>query len=207
MAHTPRLALALPIFVAVAALGSPLPPGFVKQDEEYKSHTQDTIVRVYRDPSEFLGPMQFRVFRKDSADQNGILLWEGANRASAVVSFDGESIAINQHAMSDLGLLFVFVRGADGSYRKVNVDFQKEALQLLTKQLGFKEEPSSDHIYSYAETWLTDHQFLGSLSGKESGQHSFDFWYIFDCSTKKFSFDLREINSTGFHKNKKEDAK
>ena len=116
MTHTPRLSLALPVFVAVAALGSPVPPGFVKQDEEYKSQTQDTIIRVYRDPSEFLGLMEFRVFGKGISDPDGFLLWKGGNRASALLSFDGESIAINQHAMSDLGLLFVFTRRDDGSY-------------------------------------------------------------------------------------------
>jgi len=63
-------------------------------------------------------------------------------------------------------------------------------------------------IYCYAETWLNDHQFLGVLSGHMSGEHSLgEFWFIFDCPTKQFSFDLREINKTGFHKTKKEDAK
>jgi hypothetical protein len=208
MTNTFRSTSLVALLVAASELASPLPPGFVKQDEEFKSQTQDTIVRVYRDPSDFLGPMQFRVFRKDSPDQSGLLLWEGANRASALVSFDGESIAINQHALSDLGLLFVFIRRHDGSYRKVDVDFQKEALKLFTKQQGFKDEPRFDHIYCYAETWLTDHQFLGVLSGHESGRHSLDgFWFIFDCPTKRFSFDLREINKMGFHKTKKEDDK
>ena len=178
----------------------------MKQDQEYESHTGDTIVRVYRNPSESLGSMQFRVFRKDSSEPDGFLLWEGANRASALVSFDGESIAINQHAMSDLGLLFVFTRRGDGSYQKMDVDFEKEALKLFARQQELKEAPAFDHIYCYAETWLTDHQLLGVLSGHESGQHSLDgFWFIFDCSSKRFSFDLREINKTGFHKNKKED--
>ena len=137
--------------------------------------------------------MQFRVFRKDSPDQDGFLLWEGANRAAALVSFDGESITINQHVMSDLGLVLAFTRRQDGSYQKVDVDFQKEALKLFTKQEGFKNEPDFDHIYCYAKTWLTDHQFLGILSGHASGQSELDgFWFIFDCSSKKFSFDLRE---------------
>ena len=180
MTNTFRSTSLVALLVAASALASPLPPGFVKQDEEFKSQTQDTIVRVYRDPSDFLGPMQFRVFRKDSPDQDGVLLWEGANRASALVSFDGESIAINQHAMSDLGLLFVFIRRDDGSYRKVDVDFQKETLKLFVKQLGLKEEPAFDHIYCYAETWLTDHQLLGELSGHMSGEYSLDgLWFIF----------------------------
>jgi hypothetical protein len=206
MAYTLHAALLASLFVATTAPASPPPPGFVKQDQEYESQTQETIVRVYRDPSEPLGPMQFRVFRKGSVDQEGVLLWEGANRASALVSFDGESIAINQHAMSDLGLLSVFTRREDGSYQKVEVDFQKEALKLFTKQQGLKDEPGFDHIYCYAETWLTDHQLLGVLFGQESGEHVLDgFWFIFDCSRKTFSFDLREINKMGFHKTKKDD--
>jgi hypothetical protein len=68
----------------------------VKQDEEYKSENEHTIVPVYRNPSEFLGPMQFRVFGKGISDPDGLLLWQGSNRASALLSFDGESIAINQ---------------------------------------------------------------------------------------------------------------
>ena len=179
------------LLVTASAVASPPPPGFVKQDE-YKSQTEDTIVRVYRDPSDFLGPMQFRVFRKDSPDQDGFLLWEGANRAAALVSFDGESIAINQHVMSDLGLLFAFTRRENKlQYQKVDVDFQKEALKLFTKQEGLKYKPDFDHIYCYAKTWLTDHQFLGILSGHASGQSELDgFWFIFDCSSQeKFSFD------------------
>ncbi len=193
------------LFVIASALASPPPSGSVKQDTEFKSHTEETTVRVYRDPSDFLGPMEFRVFGKGISDPDGFLLWKGGNRASALLSFDGESIAINQHAMSDLGLLFVFTRRDDGSYQKVDVDFQKEALKLFEEQLGFKEEPSFDHIYCYAETWLSAHQLLGVLSGHESGQHVLDgFWFIFDCSTKQFSFDLCEINKAGFHKVKKE---
>jgi hypothetical protein len=153
---------------------SATPDGFIKQENEYNSETQDTIVRVYRNPSEFLGPMQFRVFGKGISDPDGLLLWEGGNRASALLSFDGESIAINQHAMSDLGLLFVFTRREDGSYQKIDADFQKEALRLFVQQLGLKEQPSFDHIYCYAETWLNPHQLLGVLSGHESGQHVLD---------------------------------
>jgi hypothetical protein len=108
--------------------------------------------------------------------------------------------------MSDLGLLFGFTRREDGSYQREDVDFQKEAMELFVKQLGLKEEPSFDHIYCYAETWLNPRQLLGVLSGHESGQHVLDsFWFIFDCSTKKFSFNLREINKTGFHKITKKD--
>src|SRR5205085_3985579 len=202
------LSVVVPLLLAAAcALAVPPPAGFVKQDTEFKSDTQDTTVRVYRDSSDPIGAMQFRVFGKGISDPDGYLLWEGANRASAKLSFDGEGIAINNHAMSDLGQLFVFTRRQDGSYQKVAVDFQKEALKLLVKQLGLNEEPAFDHIYCHAETWLTDHQLLGQLSGHMSGEHSLDgFWFIFDCSSRTFSFDLRAINKTSFHKTKKADA-
>jgi hypothetical protein len=196
------------VLTATCANAAPPPVGYVKEDTEFKSDTQNTTIRVYRDSSDPIGAMQFRVFGKGISDPDGYLLWEGANRASAKLSFDGEGIAINNHAMSDLGQLFVFTRRQDGSYQKVDVDFQQEALKLFSKQLGLKEEPTFDHIYCYAEAWLTDHQFLGVLSGHMSGEHSLDgFWFIFDCPTKQFLFDLREINKTGFHKTKKEDAK
>jgi hypothetical protein len=205
MAHTFRSALLASLFVATVALASPPPEGFVKQDQEYESQTGDTIVRVYLNPGAG-GPMQLRVFRTGSADQDGFLLWESQNGASALVSFDGENIAINHREDSDTGLLYVFTRRQDGSYQKIDVDFQKEALKLATKQLGFKNEPGFGHIFCGASFWLTDHQFLGVLSGKELGQYSLEgFWFIFDCSTKRFSFDLREINKFGFHKTKKED--
>src|ERR1700720_3287188 len=197
------------LFVATVALASPLPEGFVKGDEEYRSESGDTIIRVYRKDDADM-TMQFRVFRTGSADQDGFLLWEGsgATSASALVSSDGEKIAINRKDSSDLGLLFVFTRRQDGSYQKIDVDFQKEALKLFTKQLGFKNEPVFGHIFCNAQAWLTDSLFVGVLSGFELGQHSLDgFWFIFDCSTKKFFFDLREINKFGFHKTKKEDDK
>src|SRR5438309_744782 len=160
------LSLVAPVIIAATcASAAPPPLGFAKEDAEFKSDTQDTTVRVYRDSSDPIGAMQFRVFGKGISDPDGYLLWEGANRASAKLSFDGEGIAINNHAMSDLGLLFVFTRRQDGSYQKVDIDFQKEALELLVKQLGLKEEPAFDHIYCYAETWVTDHQLLGELSG------------------------------------------
>jgi hypothetical protein len=194
------------LFVAAVALASPLPEGFVKEDEEYRSESGDTIVRVYRKDDADM-TMQFRVFRTGSADQDGFLLWEGsgATSASALVSSDGENIAINRKDSSDFGLLFVFTRRQDGSYQKIAVDFQKEALKLFTKQLGFKNEPVFGHIFCNAQAWLTDHQLLAVLSAQELGQHSLVFWFIFDCSTKTFSFDLREINKFGFHKTKKED--
>jgi hypothetical protein len=195
------------LIAATYALASRLPAGFVKEDTEFKSDTQDTTIRVYRDSSDPIGAMQFRVFGKGITDPDGYLLWEGANRASAKLSFDGEGIAINNHAMSGLGKLFVFTRRQDGSYQKVDVDFQKEALKLFVKQLGLKEEPGFDHIYCYAETWLSDHQLLGGLSGHMSGEHWLDgFWFIFDCSSRTFSFDLRAIDKTSFHKTKKYDA-
>ena len=198
------------LFVATVALASPPPEGFVKQDREYESPSGDTIVRVYQNEDM---DMQLRVFRTGNADKDGFLLWEGSGVAgggSALVSFDGENIAINQRDSSDLGLLFVFTRRQDGSYQKIDVDFQKEALKLATKQLGFKNEPSFGRypkFFCNADTWITDHQLLAVLSAQELGQHSLVFWFIFDCSTKTFSFDLREINKFGFHQTKKKDDK
>src|SRR4051812_35367902 len=117
------------LFTVAHAIAAPPPPGFVKEDTEFKSDTEDTTIRVYRDSSNPIGQMQFRVFGKGISDPDGYLLWEGANRASAKLSFNGEGIAINNHAMSDLGQLFVFTRRHDGSYQKIDVDFQKEALK------------------------------------------------------------------------------
>src|SRR5436190_2617445 len=111
------LSLLAPLIVAATcALAAPPPAGFVKEDTEFKSDTEDTTIRVYRDSSNPIGQMQFRVFGKGISDPDGYLLWEGANRASARLSFNGEGIAINNHAMSDLGQLFVFTRRHDGSY-------------------------------------------------------------------------------------------
>ncbi|MGH8092226.1 MAG: hypothetical protein ACREIF_01965 [Chthoniobacterales bacterium] len=197
------------LFLATMAFASPLPSGFVKQDEEYRSESGDTIVRVYRKDDADM-TMQFRVFRTGDADQNGLLLWQGsgATDASALVSYDGGNIAINRKENSDLGVLFVFTRRQDGSYKRIDVDFQKQAWKLFTEQLGLKNEPVFDHIFCNAQAWLTDSLFVGVLSGFELGPHphSLDgFWFIFDCSTKKFFFDLREINKFGFDKTKKDD--
>jgi len=183
------------------AFADPIPDGF-KQEDEYKSDTQNTVVRVYRGkPDDWTGPMQFRVFRKENPPADGSLLWEGLNRASALISSDGESIAINHHAMSTDGLLYVFTRQANGSYKKIDIDFRDEALRVFTKQQGLKSEPGFDHLYCHAETWLTENQFLGVLSGHMSGEHALDgFWFIFDCRTKKFSFDFTSINKASFHK-------
>ena len=162
--------------------------------------------------------MQFRVFyqpgkdddEKDTktfTDRNGQLLWEGENRASPVISFDGEGIIINHHALSDLEELIVFVRRTDGGYDKANVDFQEETLKLLAKQERMKTSPDFDHISCYGETWVNEHALLGSLRGHLSGESYWDsFWFIFDCKTKRFSFDLREINKSVYHsKNKSQD--
>ena len=138
--------VAMLILAVTYAIATPPPAGYVKEDTEFKSDTEDTTIRVYRDFSDPIGAMQFRVFGNGISDPDGYLLWEGANRASAKLSYDGEGIAINNHAMSDLGQLFVFTRRQDGSYQKVDVDFQKEALKLFVKQLGLKEEPALDHL-------------------------------------------------------------
>jgi hypothetical protein len=196
------------LLVTASALASPPPPGFVKQDEEYRSDSGDTIVRVYRNDDDM--KMQFRVFRTGSADQDGFLLWEGSSvtSASALVSYDGANIAINRKEDSDHGVLFVFTRRQDGSYKRIDVDFQKQAWKLFIEQLGLKNQPVFSHIFCSAQAWLTDRLLVGVLSGFELGQHphSLDgFWFIFDCSSKKFFFDLREINKYGFDKTKKDD--
>lgn len=200
--------------IAVICIGShvfadSVPAGY-KQEDEFKSATEDTVVKAYRGkPYDWTGPLQFRVFRKESPSVDGYLLWKaGFNRASVLISSDGENIAINHHAMSDLGLLYVFTRQMDGTYKQIDVDFQEQASQMFEKSLAPKSGPTFDHSYCYAKTWLTDHQFLGCFSGHESGKCELSgYWFIFDCNTKRFTFNLTDINKNSlhyFHKGKSE---
>src|SRR3954468_1892474 len=87
---------ALLVVALACAVAAPPPPRFVL-DGEFDSDTQNTTVRVYKDPSDPFsqGGVQGRVFGEGISDPDGYLLWEGGNRASAELTSDGEGIAIN----------------------------------------------------------------------------------------------------------------
>ena len=106
--------------------------------------------------------------------------------------------------MSDLDLLYIFTRQPDGTYKQINVDINEKVSQLFEKSIAPKPSPVFDHSSCYAQTWLTDYRFLGVYSGHMSGECELKgFWFIFDCSTKTFSFDLTNINKNSlqyFHK-------
>jgi hypothetical protein len=192
---------ALLLILTSYSLAESAPRGYKKQDE-YKSADQKTVVCIYRGkPFDWTGKLQVRVFQDDSPKLGGYLLWEGENRVTALVSYDGEFIAINHHLMSDTGLLYIFARQSDGTYKKADIDFRDQALLQFSNQQGLKEPPEFDHLYCHAEQWLTNYQFLGVLSGHMSGEHSLDgFWFIYDCRKGVFTFDLASINKKAFHK-------
>jgi hypothetical protein len=197
-----KLAFLIYIAIGSLALADSIPKGY-KLEEEFKSQTEDTIVRAYRGkPYDWTGSLEYRVFRKESPSVNGYLLWKGQNRASVLISSDGENIALNNHVMSDLGLLYVFTRQKDGTYKNSDIDFMDKVSQMFEESLSKKLDQAVDldHSYCYANTWLSDHQLLGVFTGHESGRLTLSgYWFIYDCNTKDFSFDLTNVNQSAIH--------
>jgi hypothetical protein len=181
-----------------------IPEGY-KLEEEFKSDTGDTIVKAYRGkPYDWSGSLEFRVYRTDSPTVNGSLLWKGENRASALISYDGENIAINNHVMSDLGLLYVFTRQNDGTYIKCDFDFMKKTSEIVKEELSkmVNGKVVFDHSYVYGNTWLSDHQLLVGFSASNSGNYNISsYWFIFNTDSKALNFNLNKVNQCSIHFN------
>ena len=185
--------------LAVAAHAQDYPPkGFTKVYADTSPQNTFEIIHFKRDLDDFSSDSQvwLHALKPGFTTQ---LLFTHNNRASWLVSDDENFIAVNHHAMSDLGLLHVFLRNKEGVFHEVKKNFNEMVSKLMTEQLNLKTEPGFDHIYCYADAWLRDGHLLAHLEGHESGVHFVDGWYfIYDVKNDDFSWDLSKLNQGAF---------
>lgn len=174
------------------------PAGFVEVSSEKSPLDAFKVIHFKRDPEDFSSDSQIwlQALKPPFKTQ---LLFSHNNRASWLISGNEEFIAINHHALSDLGLLHVFAQGKDGAFHKIEKEFGEVARKLMTSQLKLAEEPGFDHEYCYADAWLRDGLLLAHLEGHESGVHFLKEWYfLYDAKGDRFSWDLSRINEGAF---------
>lgn len=160
---------------------------YYKEDPEYPSETQ-----IWLEPI------------KSTSEFKKQLLFTHWNRAHSLISDDEQFIALNHHAMSNYGLLHVFIRNKEGLFTEVKKDFHEATRKLIAKDTGSIER--FDHSYVYADCWLRDGLLMAHFVGRESGEHYIDPWYfIYDAKNDKFIMDLKELNKNVFHKVEKDE--
>ena len=185
--------------LTVAAGAQDYPPkGFTKVYADNSPQNSFEIVHFKQNPDDFSSDSQVWLHALKPGFKTQLLFTHN-NRAAWLVSADENFIAINHHAMSDLGLLHVFSRNKEGVFQEVKKDFYEATSKLMAEQLKLKPQPGFDHIYCYADAWLRDGYLLAHLEGHDSGVHFLDGWYfIYDVKHDDFIWDLSKVNTGAF---------
>ena len=113
------------------------------------------------------------------------------NRASPYIDDSGNHIAIQHHETSADNLLYLFVRGADGTFHQVPQELRAAALKEFSRQTGIKKTRDDfDHFDCYPDEWLEGGLLRGYIQGDTAGTskefHLEPWYFIYDAEHQKF---------------------
>ena len=166
------------------------PDGYKRDEPKWCAEGHFLLVNYAKSPGDFTGQSQIWLEYSDPTHKPQHLLTY-TNRASPYIDDAGDHIAIQQHEGSADNLLYLFVRGSDGTFHRVPQEMRAAALAEFCRQMHLhKTRDDFSHFDCYPDQWLEHGLLRGYIQG-DTAWAGKDFylkpWYfIYDTEHQKF---------------------
>jgi hypothetical protein len=164
------------------------PAGFEYVESAKSSHGGFKLVHYVKPPGTFTCESQIWL-EPIKSEFKRQLLFTYTNRASPLIDPTESHIAIAHHDYSTDNLLWLFVRGPDGTFHRVEQEIRAAALQEFSRQTHIqKTRDDFDHFDCYPEAWLAGGRLRAYIQGDSRAKDFYlDPWYfIYDADHQKF---------------------
>ena len=189
MKRIASVASAFLLLVRTADAGELHPPqGFEYAEVKMSPQGSFKLVHYIKPPGDFTCESQIWLepLKPEFKRQR---LFTFTNRAYPVMDATETHIAIAHHEDSADNFLWVFVRGADGLFRRLPHELRAAALKEFSRQTGIhKTREDFDHFDCYPDEWLDHGRIRGYLRGdsREKGFYLKPWYFVYDADHEKF---------------------